>query len=610
MNRLLPLAVLAVALPAAAQGAFSFETFNAGLGAVEGTNGVAVADYDGDVDLDVYVVVKAAHDPSDVRTWSRLYQNQGDGTFADATLGAELAVRTAATEAETRGFGVQYTAAWGDYDGDGWPDLFLGHMGPDQLFRNDGDGTFTEVTEAAGVGGLGGGYVTSASAWLDYDHDGDLDLYVGAWWDYAAARSLRNRLYENRGDGTFADVSAASGLDDPGATWTALPFDADADGLTDLYLATDVDTLTGVGVNKLYLNNGDRTFRDATAALGLGDDGYGMGVALGDADGNGLLDLYLTNVSTPDRAQRNPLFLQTAPGVYADGVAAAEAAGVGVAGWGWGTAFADLESDGDEDLVVVTGLFDADFPTYLFENDGAGRFTEAAAALGVVDPDAARGLAVFDADGDGDLDLLISHARRRLSLWANGLAQGRWLRVELEGTASNRDGLGARVEAWAGGRAHVRLHHGVQYLAQSLTPVHIGLGDATAVDSLVVAWPSGRTERFFDLAVDQQVTVVEGTGWAVTAEGPPESGLRLVALGPTPTASGGVRLWIESDAPAALSLTVTDRLGRRVGRSEAAVGAGRRAVAVTTEGLAPGLYLVRVERADGRSVVGRVVVAR
>lgn len=607
IRRVLPLLLALVAVPASAQ--FTEQTFLAGLGGISNTNGVAVADYDRDGDLDVYVVARAAYDPTAPETWNRLFRNDGrdaggDVRFRDVTLPSGLEARTSGTEADTRNFGHKYVAAWGDYDGDGWPDLFLGHLGPDQLFRNNGDGTFTEVTAEAGVSGgeAGGGYVTTSALWWDPDHDGDLDLYVGAWWDYGAGRNLRNRLYENQGDGTFEDVSAASGLDDLGATWTALPFDADLDGWTDLYLATDVDTLTGIGVNKLYRNQGDGSFEDVTDAYGLGDENYGMGLALGDPDRNGLFDLYLTNVATPSRFQRNPLWVQTGPGVFED---VAEAAGVDIAGWGWGTEFLDLENDGDEDLVVVTGLFDPDYPNYLFRNDGAPgatpSFVEAAGALGVDDAQAARGLAVFDYDGDGDEDLIVSNVFRAPYLYENTDGAGAWLQVELEGTLSNRDGLGASVTAWTDGVPHAKLKHGAQYLAQNLVPVHLGLGAASTVDSLVVRWPSGHVDRFEDVPAGRRVRVVEAQGFgAPTAgeEGPMPPGLE-VRVGPNP-ARGAVTFRVEAPA----RLAVVDALGRRVVEAE-----GRGPFVWDAGDAAPGVYVWRVE-AGGAVRTGRVVVAR
>ena len=264
--------LLALALAASGAAAQTFEdrTFLAGLGSVTGANGVAVADYDGDGDQDIYLVVRAAYDASDTRTWSRLFANRGDGTFVDRTRESGAAGTAGVGLPNTAGNGAKLGAAWGDYDGDGDPDLYLTHAGPNQLLRNDG-GVFTDVTAEAGVAG-GPTQLSTSALWADLDGDDDLDLYVGVWEDYpegGAERDLRNPYFENLGDGTFRERSSAAGLGDTGKTYAALPFDVDGDGDIDLYDANDF------GVNRLYRNAGDGTFSEATAAFGLEDGGRG-----------------------------------------------------------------------------------------------------------------------------------------------------------------------------------------------------------------------------------------------------------------------------------------------------------------------------------------------
>ncbi|MEL6614490.1 MAG: FG-GAP-like repeat-containing protein [Bacteroidota bacterium] len=606
------LAAILLASGAAAQ-TFTKETFTAGLGGVSRTNGVAVADYDRDGDLDVFIVVADAYVASNVQTWSRLFQNNGDGTFTDATLTSGLIARSSATEEETRGFKYEYSASWGDYDNDGYPDLFLGHLGPDQLFRNNGDGTFTDVTEAAGVASEGGGKTTVHGLWFDHDLDGDLDLYVSRWWDYGDERDSANVLYRNEGDGTFTDISDASGAaPDDGATWTTVAFDADHDGWLDLYVATDVDTTSGVGINRLLRNQGDGTYADVTPAFGLEDPNYGMGLAIADADRNGLLDLYLSNVATPSRFQRNPLWLQTAPGVYED---RAEAAGVDIAGWGWGTTFFDADSDGDEDLLVVTGLFDDAYPTYFFRSrvaSGEIVFDSDASAAGLDDADAARGLVTFDYDGDGDQDVLVSNVFRAPYLYENHEPQGAWLQVELEGTVSNRDGLGAIVTAWVDGQRHMAYHHGSQYLAQNLTPVHLGLGAATVVDSLVVQWPSGMTDRATDVPIDRVVKMLEGTGLTspTTTAPPPEASgaVEIESVAPNP-ARGTATVYVAVSEPVTLRFEIVDALGRRVHTRTTARGPGQHSLVWDSASLASGVYVARVSW-DGGAVSRRIAVQR
>lgn len=609
MSRLL-LFLFVLVGPVSAQ-PFSLETFTAGLGGIASTNGAAVADYDGDGDLDLFLVVRAAYVPGNAQTWSRLLRNDGTGTFTDVTIPSGIVARSRATETDTRGFGYEFGASWGDYDNDGDPDLFLAHLGPDQLFRNEGNGTFLDVTEAAGVAGTDGGGLSAQGTWFDYDRDGDLDLYVARWWDYGPERDLRNALFRNEGDGTFADVSEASGTDDHGATWAAVAFDADLDGWLDLYLATDIDTLTSVGPNKLLLNRHDGTFADGTVAAGLVDDGYGMGLALADADRNGLLDIYLTNVATESRFQRNPLFLQTTPGHFEN---VAEAAGVDIAGWGWGTTFFDLESDGDEDLIVVTGLFDTGYPTYVFRSRATEAsplvFDEVAMSVGMDDLDPARSVVAFDYDGDADLDVLVSNVFRSPFLYANHEPQGHWLQVSLEGTASNRNGFGTTVTAWVDGVPHLGYHHGAQFLAQNITPVHLGLGGATVVDSLVVAWPSGTVDRMVPVAVDQRLLIREGVGIVVSAEDTPEAGETMEWLGISPNPVRGLAsLRLRLVVPAEVVVEAFDVQGRRVHRQTASMAAGTGEIMWAPGDLAGGVYLVRVSVGEA-AVTRRVIVAR
>ena len=604
------LLVTLLAAPLAAAQPFENRTFAAGLGSVTGANGVAVADYDRDGDLDVYVVVRAAYNAGDTRTWSRLFANRGDGTFIDQTRRAGVAGSGGVGLPSDGGNGAKLGAAWGDYDGDGWPDLYLTHAGPNQLLRNNGDGTFADVTEAAGVAG-GPTQLSTSAVWFDADLDGDLDLHVGVWEDYAtggAARDLANPYFENQGDGTFREASADVGLGDRGKTYTALPLDVDGDGDPDLYDANDF------GANRLYLNAGDGTFSEATAALGLEDGGEGMGLAWGDLDGDGRGDVFLTN-RADSPSQENALFVAQAEG-YAE---RAEAAGVAKTGWGWGTEFFDLENDGDQDLFVVNGYFAADTPNALFRNDGATPLAEVAEAWGLADRDPARGLAVFDADADGRLDLLVANVSRAPHFYANRTDAGAWLSISLDGSGANRDALGAVVEVEAGGRRLVRFHHGAQFLGQSLAPVHVGLGGAEAVDRVTVRWPGGEVEEVTGLAVNQAIRIRQGEGLVagrpVSVDAPPRPArlLRVLGVAPNPSA-GAVRVRLEAAAPAEVEVAVVDVLGRTVRRLSESIGAGVADIAWDGRGgagdrVAAGVYLVAVS-ADGRRVGTVPVVVR
>jgi len=486
---------------------FELRTFSTGFGSLAGSNGVAVADYNRDGHLDVYFVVPASYDAGNTQTWNRLFAGLGNGRFMDQTRQARVAGEDVGTLSNPGGMGNKLGASWGDYDNDGWPDLYLTHAGPNQLFHNNGDGTFTDVTTQAGVAG-GATQISSSALWFDYDNDGDLDLYVSNWADHTETeRDKSNWLYENLGDGVFQNVSDASGLADGGITWTTVALDVNNDGLLDLYLANDF------GFNKLYVNNGNKTFHEATAAFGLEDRFHGMGLAVADCDDNGFLDLYLTNISDPGFPDEiNPLFLNTGADVFTQG---ATEAGVAVAGWGWGTEFFDLENDGDEDLFVVTGNFESNYPNVLFRSGsetGHFEFEDITSEMGLADLDPARGLAVFDYDEDGKLDLLISNLFRSPYLYQNRLDVGSWLRVKLEGTLSNRDGFGAVVEVEYAERTHKKYHHGAQYLGQNILPVHFGLGEAQAVERIVVRWPSGHEDVVGPVAANQQILIRETEG--------------------------------------------------------------------------------------------------
>ncbi|MEL7362351.1 MAG: FG-GAP-like repeat-containing protein, partial [Bacteroidota bacterium] len=464
---------------------------------------------------------------------------------------------------------------------------------------------FTDVTADAGVAGSLTHLSTSA-LWVDIDGDGDLDLHVGAWEDYpkdGEPLDRRNELYENLGDGTFADVAATLGVDDGGKTYTTLAFDVNADGRVDLYNANDF------GQNRLFVQQPDGAFREETEAFGLVDGGHGMGLALGDPNGDGRFDIYLTNISGKPSGgvEEHALFVARPDGGYRN---EAEAAGVEETGWGWGTAFFDFDNDGDEDLFVGNGYFEPNDPNALFKNhggSGALAFDNVAGPLGVADEAPARGLAVFDLNDDGHLDLLAANVTGGPFLYENRHTDGHWLTVALEGTTSNRDGLGAVVEVWTDGRMYHRLHHGGQFLGQSLVPVHVGLGKAQQVDRVVVRWPSGLVESAEDLAVDQRLRFREGEG---LVEGRPVSaepaahtpsqhaGPRLTSISPNPSA-GPITFEFEVPRPERVTVRVYDRLGRRVHSEQKELSPGSNQLRWDpgrTQGqrLAPGVYLYTV----------------
>jgi hypothetical protein len=522
------------------------------------SNGVAVADYDSDGDLDIYIVAVKPFDLDDKSTWNTLLRNDGDCCFVDVTVEAGLAGKHSGP---SRGImGDKFAAVWGDYDNDGFPDLFITNLGANELYHNEGNGHFTDVTASTGVAGNPDKNHSSA-VWWDFDLDGDLDLYVCAWQG-------RNQMFENINTGErFVDITDATGLGDTGQTWVALPIDANGDRRPDLYVVNDY------GNNQLYLNMGRRSFQEVTNAFGLANHGNGMGVTLGDCDNDGLFDIYLTNISIPGYEEYvdNPLFIQNSNGFFVD---KAVELSVNIARWGWGTEFFDYDHDGDLDLYVVNG-FGGDWfadRNIFFENllvpEGFA-FSEAAERLGVDGPAEARGLVVFDRDNDGDLDILVPNFADYPDLYLNDTAAKNWLQVQLLGTRTNRNGVGAVVKAIASGYAYFRIHDGVEFLGQSIQPLHFGLGDAELVDTLTVSWPGGRTEAFYHIEGNQKIMLEEGRGEVITKVQSSSESIstpeHFVLLGNYPNPfNGATTITFVVPEPGMVTLIISDMLGAAV----------------------------------------------
>jgi hypothetical protein len=295
-----------------------------------------------------------------------------------------------------------------------------------------------------------------------------------------------------------------------------------------------------------------------------------MGLAIADCDRNGQFDIYLTNITeSGNDLEINPLFMNSGEGSFSQ---QSVDLGVSLAGWGWGTEFFDLESDGDEDLFVVTGYFDPDYKNVLFVNgmeSGVLGFENVAGAAGVADSHAARGIAIFDYDRDGDLDVLVSNFSESPHLYQNTTAQGHWLTVGLEGTLSNRDGYGTIVEITAAGKVQRRFYHGAQYLGQNQIPVHVGLGTTADVDGIVVRWPSGHVDEVGAVLADQHVEVketvglVKGVRVAAEFEAPDAIAMQRPVGHPNPFAES-TTIRFELETPGWVTLAVFDALGRRV----------------------------------------------
>ena len=503
-------------------------------------NGVAIFDYDNDGWPDIFLVngTRLEGFPAGKAPTNRLYRNNHDGTFSDVTEKAGLT-------ATGWGQGV----CVGDYDNDGWEDVYVTYYGKNRLFHND-HGVFRQVAEKAGVAGSGKDWGTGC-AFLDYDRDGKLDLMVANYVDFDLAtapspgdrptcfwkgvpvmcgpRGLagsKNILYHNRGDGTFEDVTTKAHLPrtDGHYAFSVSTLDFDEDGWPDIYIACDSTP------SILYRNNHDGTFTDVavTAGAAFNEDGReqaGMGSTIGDYNGDGHLDIFKTNFSD----DTSTLYKNNGDGTFTD---ATSAAGLGLYTQylGWGTMFLDIDNDGWPDLLLVNGHVYPEVdsqhlgssykePRILFHNNGDGTFTDisAAAGSGITTAASSRGLAVGDLWNDGRISAVINNMNAAPSLLVNQIKSGNhWIAIHPVGTKSNRDGVGARLRVKAGERILVdEVRSGSSYISNSDMRAHFGLGKADKIEWLEIRWPSGLTERFRGVPADQIITLEEGDGTPV-----------------------------------------------------------------------------------------------
>jgi enediyne biosynthesis protein E4 len=493
--------------------------------------GCAFLDYDNDGWMDIYLVNSGKCDFYDPNPHLRnaLYRNNRDGTFTDVTEKAGVA-------AGGYGQGV----AVGDYDGDGLPDLYVTQYGRSILYHNNGDGTFTDVTEKAGVAAPGW---ASSAVWFDYDNDGRLDLFVCNFVEFSKSKNLPctaynkpgycvpklykpspSWLFRNNGDGTFTDVSMSSGIAKHlGKAWGAVATDLKNDGRMDLFVANDTTA------NFLFMNRGNGKFEEvgAMAGVGFSETGKarsGMGLDSADVNQDGWMDLFVANLDH----ERFSLYQNNHDETFDD---QADKTSIGVATRlmsGWGLKFFDYDNDGNLDLFLANGNPDDLIetmqkdvtyrePLLLFHNDGKTLQNVSAESGRLFARNlSARGLAIGDFDNDGAVDVLISVNDDAPLLLRNTAAKGNhWLGIKLVGKKSNRDAIGARITYQAGDLKRSRTKvGGGSYLSSHDPRVVLGLGSRTKIDWLEVKWPepSGKTERFIELPIDKYITITEGEG--------------------------------------------------------------------------------------------------
>ena len=496
-------------------------------------SGLALFDYNGDGRIDIYFLSGAYPKDSHQDTVPRnaLYRNDGNWRFTDVTQEAGVG---------DPGFGLG--VAVGDYDNDGDLDIYINNFGPNVLYQNNSDGTFTAVTHEAGV--VHGTHMGAGANFLDMDMDGDLDLYVSSYTEYSRDThvpsaphgypvypgpslytSTYEALFRNNNDGTFTDVSQASGIAFqrcPGMGTICSDFDRDGD--TDIFVANDTQP------NFLFQNDGSGHFEEVGLLSGMAFDVHGnpqgtMGIDLGDIDNDGWPDLYVTTYQN----EWASLLRNLGDGAFEDVTFTSGAGMSSLTDVTWGIGFADFENDGDRDIFVACGhvqdkidLFD-DRTTYLqtnrlYMNIGNGKFVDVSdrSGEGMKVNLSSRGIGLDDLDNDGDVDVVILNSRREPTLLRNDTPnQGHWLQTTLQGTTSNRDGIGAQVRVFTQGVIlSDEVHSGRSYQRHFGTHLYFGLGKQASIERIEVLWIGGGRDAYENVNVDQHVLLIEGESTA------------------------------------------------------------------------------------------------
>ncbi|MFZ0734016.1 MAG: CRTAC1 family protein [Candidatus Sulfotelmatobacter sp.] len=496
--------------------------------------GVALFDYNNDGLLDIFFTNGASIpslEKSGPAYWNRLFRNNGDGTFTDVTEKAGL-----------RGLGYSMGVAAGDYDNDGFVDLYVTGFNRNQLFHNNGDGTFTDVTEKAGVAGIVpqiGKAWSVAAGWFDYNNDGLLDLFVTNYLNYSIGKAklcaqeglpaycspvdflgTPNILYRNNGDGTFTDVSEQSGISKYVGKGMGMAFaDYDNDGFTDVFVANDTFE------NYLFHNKGDGTFTNVALAAGVAYNAFGNAIAgmaadFRDIDNDGRPDIFETAMF----GEGFPLYRNLGDGLFTDLTAASGLAAMTSRSTAWGVGVFDFDNDGMKDLFTTNSdILDNSMqlahrpyplPNRVFRNLGNFKFEDLSANAGASFRVAAphRGAAFGDLNNDGKIDVVVNVLNGYPEIWMNRSGNhNHWIILKLVGVKSNRDGLGTKVKiTTSSGTQYNHATTTVGYNSSSDKRVHFGLGNAGVVDSIELSWPSGTKQMLKNVKADQILTITEG----------------------------------------------------------------------------------------------------
>ena len=486
-----------------------------GLENIENNNGVAVADYDGDNDLDVFIVANAVENPYNPASYSRLLRNNNNGSFTDVTNSSGLVnlltlddnIDQSSPTRMQEGF--KYGAYWGDINNDGFPDILFTHYNKIQLFLNLGNSTFTDITASSGLP-ITDNCINAGATWLDYNNDGYIDIYINDW-----KSCNTNKMYKNNGDETFTNVTETLGLTEitPRNSYSVMPFDVNSDGWMDIIVTNDFQK-----ANYLYVNNSGQFFIEDAVSYGLDNSIDDMAMAISDFDLDGDFDFFHGGIDENSLLENsgNNNFTETSA-TY----------NITEAGWTWGAKFSDFDLDGDEDLFIPNGFdFENTGPQQniyyvnlhsqevpLFEESPQyflGPVTKSVEALD------------FDYDNDGDMDLIVTNSDGPILFYENKLINFdddqtnlSWFKINLEGTISNRDAIGTTISLTTLDGTKKRYHSGVGFFGQSLKGVHFGLNEATQITELKITWPSGIVDTYSNLNTNITIKAIEGQGFEI-----------------------------------------------------------------------------------------------